>query len=154
MTEHPTPPHTPDLAELSAYLDRELDADRQQGVAAHLAGCPACTASLARLRALAADFRALPAERLGFDLAGVIEGRLATAPRSVTADRRRDWWLHWPVVMGAAASIAVGVSLGSALIAGGAATVPRIAAMRVFDTMPPGNLCIGLNSCYVKESLK
>jgi hypothetical protein len=27
-------------------------------------------------------------------------------------------------------------------------------AMRVFDTMPPGNLCIGLESCYVKGSLK
>lgn len=149
MTEH-----APDLAELSAYLDGELDANARQHVVDHLAACPRCAASLARLQGLAADFRALPEASLGVDLAGVIEGRLATAPRRPSESRGRDWWLHLPVAIGAAASIAAGVFMGSALVTGGGATAPRVTAMRVFDPMPPGNLCVGLESCYVKGSLK
>lgn len=157
MTEHSTPTHAPDLPQLSAYLDDELDAGEQRRLAAHLAACPACAARLAELRALSADFRALPEESLGFDLAGVIEGRLAASPRPLAARRGQGWrtrYTRWPVAVGAAASIAVGVFMGSALVAGGATTAPRIAALRVFDTMPPGNLCIGLDSCYTKGSLQ
>jgi anti-sigma factor RsiW len=146
--------HAPDLPELSAYLDGELDAGGRLRVAAHLATCPGCAARLAELQALSAGFRALPEEKLGFDLAGVIEGRLAHAPRPTAARGRRDWWAGLPVAVGAAASIAAGVFMGSTLVAGGAATAPRMAAMRVFDTMPPGNLCIGLESCYAKGSIK
>lgn len=153
MTEQPTNMHTPDLAELSAYLDGELDAGGRQRVAAHLAACRACSAHFAELQALSAGFRALPSETLGFDMAGVIEGRLAHAPRK-PATRRRDWWSGLPIAVGAAASITAGVLMGSTLVAGGAATTPRMAAMHVFDTMPPGNLCIGLESCYVKGSVK
>ncbi len=154
MNEPPKPMHAPDLPELSAYLDHELDAGERRRVAAHLATCPACTAYLARLEALASGFRALPEETLGFDLAGVIEGRLAAAPRRPARKPRRDWQLGWPLAVGAAASIAAGVFMGSALIVGGAATAPRVAALSVFDAMPPGNLCIGLESCYVKGSVK
>ncbi len=154
MTEQPTPMHAPDLPGLSAYLDHELDDGERRRVAAHLATCPACTAYLAKLQALASDLRTLPEASLGFDLAGVIEGRLAAAPRRPATRRRHDWRLGWPLAVGATASIAVGVFMGSTLVAGGAATAPRIAALRVFDTMPPGNLCIGLESCYVKGSLK
>jgi len=154
MNEQPIAMHAPDLPELSAYLDGELDAGGRQRVAAHLATCPDCAAHLVELQALSADFQALPDEKLGFDLAGVIEGRLAHAPRKPAAHRRRDWWSGLPVAVGAAASIAAGVFMGSTLVAGGAVTAPRMAAMRVFDTMPPGNLCIGLESCYVKGSVK
>lgn len=151
MTEH-----TPDLPELSAYLDGELDAHARQRVVEHLAACPRCTASLARLQGLAADCRALPAASLGFDLAGVIEGRLATAPRRPSANREHGWWLRLPVAVGAAASLAAGVLMGSALVTGGGAgaATPSLAAMRVFDPIPPGNLCLGLESCYVKGNLQ
>jgi anti-sigma factor RsiW len=154
MIERPTPKHAPDLPGLSAYLDGELDAAEAQRIAAHLAACPDCAAHLAELQALSAAFRALPEETLGFDLAGVIEGRRAHAPRPTAARRRRDWWAGLPVAVGAAASIAAGVFMGSTLVAGGAATAPRMAALHVFDTMPPGNLCIGLESCYAKGSIK
>ncbi|MDP1735727.1 MAG: zf-HC2 domain-containing protein [Sulfuritalea sp.] len=154
MNEQPSAMHAPDLPELSAYLDRELDADGRQRVAAHLAACPVCAARFAELQALSAGFRALPVEALGFDLAGVVEGRLAAAPRAPAARQRRDWWAGLPVAMGAAASIAAGVFMGSALVTGGVATAPRMAALRVFDTMPPGNLCIGLESCYAKGNVK
>lgn len=154
MNEQPTAMHAPDLPELSAYLDGELDAGEGRRVAAHLSACATCAAYLVDLQALSAGFKALPEDTLGFDLAGVIEGRLANASRPPVARRRRDWWLRLPVAVGAAASIAAGVFMGSALVAGGAATAPRMAALRVFDAMPPGNLCIGLESCYAKGNVK
>lgn len=153
MNEPRNPKHLPDLTALSAYLDGELDADETRSVAVHLAACPACAARVAELQALSAGFRALPEESLGYDLAGVIEGRLADTRRP-PAKPRRVGWMGWPLAVGAAASIAAGVFMGSTLVAGGAATAPRVDALRVFDTMPPGNLCIGLDSCYVKGSLK
>lgn len=152
-TERTTPAHLPDLPQLSAYLDGELDARARQRVAAHLATCPACSAQLERLQALSADFQALPAESLGFDLAGVIEGRLAAAPRPRAKPRRLGSLGWWPLAAGAALSITVGTFMGSALVPASALTTPRLATMRVFDTMPPGNLCIGFESCYVKANV-
>lgn len=154
MSDPATPRHEPDLAALSAYLDDELDADERQRLAGHLADCPLCSARLAKLRWLAAQLRSLPEARLGFDLAGVIEGRLAAAPRTPVEKGRRRWLGHWPLAVGAAASLAIGISMGSALVAGGAVSAPPMAALRVFDTLPPGSLCIGLDSCYAKGSLQ
>lgn len=153
MPEQPKPKHVPDLAALSAYLDGELDANETRTVAVHLAACPACAARVAELQALSAGFRALPEESLGFDLAGVVEGRLADTRRP-PAQPRRVGWMGWPLAAGAAASIVAGVVMGSMLVAGGAATAPRMAALSVFDTIPPGNLCIGLDSCYAKGNPK
>ncbi len=154
MNEQPTAMHAPDLPELSAYLDGELDAGERRRIAAHLSACATCAAYFAKLQALSSGFKALPEDKLGFDLAGVIEGHLANAPRPPAARRRRDWWLGLPVAVGAAASIAAGVLMGSTLVAGGAAMAPRMAALRVFDAMPPGSLCIGHESCYVAGSVK
>lgn len=154
MTENPKTLHAPDLEQLSAYLDGELDPGAQRRVAAHLATCPLCAARFGELRGLVADIRALPTDSLGVDLAGVIAGRIAAAPRPAAPVRRHGWLGHWPVALGAAASIAVGVSMGSALVAGGAVSTPRVTALHVFDALPPGSLCIGLDSCYVKGSVK
>lgn len=154
MAENSKTLHAPDLDQLSAYLDRELDPGEQRRVAAHLATCPLCTAQLGELQELAVGLRALPTESLGVDLAGVIEGRIAAAPRLAMPGRRRGWLGRWPVALGAAASIAVGVFMGSALVAGGAVSTPRVTALHVFDALPPGSLCIGLDSCYVKGSVK
>lgn len=71
--------HRPDMIELSAHLDGELDPARQRGVATHLAACPACAAQLDALRMLAADFARLPGETLGFDLAAIDAERAAIA---------------------------------------------------------------------------
>jgi anti-sigma factor RsiW len=151
-TEHTTPGHRPDLPQLSAYLDSELDARARQGVAAHLAACPVCTAELQRLQALSASFKALPEETLGFDLAGVIEGRLSSARRPPARQHRFGSLGWWPVAAGAALSITVGTFMGSALVPATAVTSPRLATMRVFDAMPPGNLCIGPASCYMMKA--
>ncbi|MFN4352153.1 MAG: anti-sigma factor family protein [Hylemonella sp.] len=152
MTDRPPSAHLPDLPELSAYLDGELDARARQRMASHLAACPACSTELQRLQALSASFKALPEEALGFDLAGVIEGRLSSAPRPSATRRRLGSPGWWPVAAGAALSITIGTFMGSALIPATAVTSPRLATMRVFDAMPPGNLCIGPASCYVKAN--
>lgn len=150
MIEHTPRRHAPDLVQLSAYLDSELDAQTRQQVAAHLAACPLCAARLGELQALSARFKTLPEERLGFDLAGVIEGRLAALPRPRGARQRPAPPGWWPVAIGAALSLTFGTFMGTMLVGAGAATAPPMAAMRVFDALPPGNLCIGLDSCYAK----
>lgn len=145
--------HEPDLIALSAYLDGELDSDERRRLDAHLAICAQCKARLAALQMLAADFERLPQEKLGFDLAGVIEGRRAAAPRPYDKPHAARWWGLLPVSLGAAASLALGIGMGSALF-GGAAVMPRVAAMSVFDTLPPGGLCLGPESCYSKGTRK
>ncbi|MCF8200116.1 MAG: zf-HC2 domain-containing protein [Sulfuritalea sp.] len=152
MTEPPSK-HSPDMQQLSAYLDGELDSSTRHNLADHLDTCPLCASQLARLQTLTADFGNLPQETLGFDLAGVIEGRLAAAPRPPEKKRPARWWGLLPVSIGAAASIAVGVGMGSALL-GGAAAMPRVTAMSVFDTLPPGGLCLGPDSCYSNGARK
>lgn len=145
--------HEPDMTALSAYLDGELGGSERRQMDAHLAACAQCTARLTALQTLAADFDRLPQEKLGFDLAGVIEGRLAAAPRSQGKPPAARWWGLLPLSLGAAASLALGVGMGSALF-GGAAAMPRMAAMSVFDTLPPGGLCLGPESCYSKGARK
>ncbi|HET9847913.1 MAG TPA: zf-HC2 domain-containing protein [Candidatus Dormibacteraeota bacterium] len=78
----PSESHTPiepTLAELSAYLDHELDAGAQARVAEHVAGCNRCKARLDGLRQTAYAIRGLPME---------------TPPRSFTVPQRsprRSW---------------------------------------------------------------
>ena len=155
MPEQTGPGHAPDLTELSAYLDGELAAAQRRQLAAHLAVCATCAKQLAQFQALSGDFKALPDAVLGFDLAGVIAGRIAAAPRPPGTRPRLGWHVRWPVAIGAAASVAVGIFLGSLLVAGGdAAVAPPMAALSVVDTLPPGSLCIGLESCYAKGGVK
>ena len=143
----PLTKHVPDMLLLSTYLDGELESAAHQELADHLTKCPLCASQLAALQSLAADFGNLPQETLGFDLAGVIEGRLAAVRSPQEKKGPARWWRLLPVSIGAAASLAVGIGMGSVLL-GGAATMPRVTAMSVFDTLPPGGLCIGPDSCY------
>jgi anti-sigma factor RsiW len=149
----PLAAHADDIT-LSAHLDGELDAAERRQVQAHLAACGRCAARHAALQALVADFTRLPQESLGCDLAGVIEARLATeAPRGLRTRTARGWG-RLPLAFGAsaaaAASVAIGIAMGAALFGSGMAT-PRLTAMSVFDAIPPGGLCVGLDACYAKN---
>lgn len=148
--------HCPRTIELSAWLDRELADAARARLEVHLAGCPACSAMLDELRQLRTELRALPGETLGFDLSELIRGRLeAERPRPVAAARRWPGWRRlFPIGAGAAAALSLGLFMGLALTAGsGAAFVPRIAAMAVFDPVAPGGLCIGLDACYAPRGM-
>lgn len=145
--------HVPD-EELSAYLDAELDAAARDRAESHLAICPHCVARLADFAALSADFARLPGESLGYDLAGVIAGRIAATPPRRPQRRAPGWQGLWPLGLGAAASVALGIVMGVALLPGGGATLSRPAMLSVFDPIPPGSLCPGPESCYARGALR
>ncbi|GAB1394561.1 hypothetical protein MASR1M60_27250 [Rhodocyclaceae bacterium] len=149
-----TAPHEIHVSDddLSAYFDAALDAAAHHRVTAHLAACPCCTTRLAAFAALSADFARLPREQLGCDLAGVVAGRLAAAALPRPRTPVPGWRGLLPLGFGAAASVALGIAMGAALIGGGAA-LPRMTAMSVFDPIPPGSLCPGPESCYARGTL-
>lgn len=145
MTD-PHETHASDI-DLSAYLDAELPAPARHRIAAHLAACPRCTRRLADFTSLSADFARLPEESLGFDLAGVIAGRIPAPVQSHRRTSAPGWRGLLPLGVGASASIALGIAIGAVLFSGGAA-LSSVTAMSVFDPIPPGGLCLGLDSCY------
>jgi anti-sigma factor RsiW len=136
---------------LSAYLDAELASAERRRVADHLAACPRCAARLADFAALSADFARLPRESLGCDLAGVVAGRLAAAAPPRQRTPAPGWRGLLPLGLGAAASVALGIAMGAVLFGGGGAALPRVTAMSVFDAIPPGGLCLGLDACYARN---
>ena len=90
---------------LEEYLRRELEPDRARAVEAHLEGCPACRAILAREEAVATLVRALP--RLPAPPALVRQLRTLGAPRRGIAS-----WLGRPWVAAAIAAVVVAAVLG------------------------------------------
>lgn len=141
--------HATDI-DLSAYLDAELSAPAYHWITAHLAVCPHCSSRLTAFASLSADFAQLPKESLGFDLAGVITGRLPASVPYHQPTPMPGWYRLLPVGIGASASFALGLTIGVLLFGGGAA-LPSVTAMSVFDPIPPGGLCLGLDSCYAKS---
>lgn len=145
--------HATDI-DLSAYHDAELPAPSRLRIAAHIAACPLCTKRLADFAALSADFAQLPKESLGFDLASVIAGQLPAPARSYRQTAGPGWLGLLPAGIGATVSIALGIAMGGVLFGGGAALPRETSAMSVFDSIPPGGLCLGLDSCYAEYSTK
>ena len=105
---------------IGAYLDQELDADTRRAVAAHLGGCPACSA-------MADDFRRLserlaiggrePApERLVTEVRALLAAaapETAASPRLAAASRRLSQrWLR----QAAALVLACGVTAAAAVV--------------------------------------
>jgi anti-sigma factor RsiW len=131
---------------LSALVDGALAGPERAAIEAHAAACPVCGASLARLSDLRASFAALPAPRVGFDLAPAIADRIRAAgrPRQARPARpRQRWWQALPAAVGAAAALSAGAFLGSFLVAGGGVVASRSAIeMSAFGTVPPGGICL------------
>ena len=133
--------------DLSAYLDGELPPRVRSRIERHEASCAACSALLADLRGLRSEFRALPDERLGFDLAQVIRGRIEVLPPQRQAPRAPRWRSLLPVGVGAAASVSLGVALGLSLTAP-VVIAPAMNALEVFAPVAPGGLCPGTAPCW------
>jgi predicted anti-sigma-YlaC factor YlaD len=86
--------------QLNLYLDNELSTIESAAVKAHLAGCDACRAELASLRALFTALDALQSEALATDLTPAVL-------RGIAAERQRAVWrwrISWlvPALQGAA----------------------------------------------------
>lgn len=78
---------------LNAYLDAQVPADVSAGIERHLAGCPRCSAELARLRRLGELMDQAPAMPVPLGFASSVRARAAgrqavTAPSSSCAARR------------------------------------------------------------------
>jgi anti-sigma factor RsiW len=139
----------PRINGLSAYVDRALASGEQSELESHLSGCPICGAALAELDALRATFRALPEEKLAFDMGALILGRLPPQSRTARSKPRSPLRQLAPLSLGAAAALAAGIYLGSLLVgAAGVVAPPRVAGMALFDAVPPGALCAGDSACY------
>ncbi len=135
---------------LSAYADGELAGALRAGIEAHLQDCPGCTAALRELEALRGAFRALPPLAAGVDLAPVLWPRLErerAAGLWPRAGAYRGWRLA-PLSLAAAATVVIGVFLGTLLVHGPAPVggAPG-AAMALFDPVPPGGICLASRLC-------
>jgi anti-sigma factor RsiW len=143
-------------ADLSAYVDDELSRSERRKLESHLAGCAACRESLEEIQELRKTFQSLPPVAVGFDLAPLVQGRLAHGKRE------NRLWLAirrigsiWVIPIGATCTLLLGVFLGSILAnkLESATVVPGSQDMAMFDVMPPGGLCVGMKSCYSQVEL-
>jgi anti-sigma factor RsiW len=118
MTEHLDPDT------LSALLDGELETHLRPLAEAHLHGCARCQTRFAELRALGDALRALPR-------------RARRAPRA----RRL------PLALGAAASLLLGLLLGSTFTTPQRPDAFAPALLAVLGSAPPGGLCARPEFC-------
>ena len=108
----------PRTEELSALIDEELGAGDE--TAAHAKVCPVCGRMLKDLKELRVGLQPLaelPATRLV------------------------------PAGFAGAATLSAGVYLGALLMGGTAVGTAQPAMMAMFDAIPPGGVCVGLQSC-------
>ncbi|KAA0943190.1 MULTISPECIES: zf-HC2 domain-containing protein [unclassified Pseudomonas] len=142
MTEHL------DLATLSAYLDNELAPDEHTRAANHLPVCEQCSATLAELGALSRSLQALPCAALPDKLSERLHAQFAPAPG------RTRWQRRWMQIASAAASIMLGLLIGSALQEPPQARPAAASMLAVLGSAPPGALCARPELCYLKVNLK
>lgn len=86
--------------QLNLYLDNELSTVERAAVEAHLAGCDACCAELASLRALFTALDALQPDALAADLTPAVLRGVATERRRAAWRQRISWLV--PALQGAA----------------------------------------------------
>ena len=145
-------PACPRTEQLAALIDGELTNGTQVQITSHAAVCPLCGAMLRDLTELHAALRPFAAARVGFDLAPLVEQRLAASRRQWV--REPHWWQGWQLVpsgLAAAGVLTMGVYLGALLAGGAGVAVVRPVAMAVFDPIPPGGICVGSPSCYAQR---
>jgi anti-sigma factor RsiW len=103
----------PDVDELSAYADGELDAARGPEVREHVASCAECTGDLRALHLVVAELAALPSPTMPTDVAARLDQAIARERRVQPAagtdvlPRRRRSGPGWTT--GAAAAVAIGL---------------------------------------------
>jgi anti-sigma factor RsiW len=135
---------------LSAYIDGELSDIETGELELHLETCDLCQSMLGDLQHLQRNLRAMSPAAVGFDLTAILQRKLAAGEkRSRLAPR----WGVLPLSFAAALTVTFGILLGSVLANAPAWGNNAPQAMALFDPIPPGGLCIGLDSCYRKEKI-
>ncbi len=140
----------PRTEELSALIDEELGGERRGEIAAHAKVCPVCGKMLRELKVLEAALQPLAELPATPDLLPLIEQRLSAVspPARPKADRKS--WFGWQVVpagLAAVGMLSAGLYLGALLVGGTAVSAAQPAMMAMFDAIPPGGVCVGLQSC-------
>jgi hypothetical protein len=101
--------------DLSAFLDGELDPEREAAVRAALARSPALAARLAELRAVDEGLRGTDAPPVPSDLRARLQARIEAGVRDVPpagrAPRRRRRWLSAPALAAAAVAAVLALML-------------------------------------------
>lgn len=142
MTEHP------DISQLSAHLDGELDSAETAQVSGHLLSCQACQQQYRWLRELSLDMEQLPVLMPDLDVTALL-GQLPQ--RQHPASVHGGWRRALPGAA-AAASLVLGLLIGAGLHAPAPAThEPAFAALAILDSTPPGALCRQPELCYLQE---
>ena len=134
---------------LSALIDGELAPASRDETVAHATVCPVCGSMLQELNELRLALKPLAELPASPDLAPLIEQRLSAAKPVAATKPRRKGWLGWqllPAGLAGAATLSAGVYLG-ALLAGGTGAAMQPAMMAMFDAIPPGGVCLGVQSC-------
>ena len=146
-------PDCPRTEQLSALIDDELPARAREKIESHAADCPLCGPMLGELAELRLAMRPLVEARPGIDLAPLVEARLAPRARRPQAKSDKPWWHVWPLLpsgLTAAGVLTAGVYLGALLAGGATVSATQLTTMAVFDPVPPGGICVGFHSCYVR----
>lgn len=138
----------PPTEELAALFDCE--SGRQQvRLQLHVDRCERCATLLAGFEALRRQLAPLQ-RTVDVDISEAVLLRLPRRAQAARNAGARPW--RWatvshlgPRVLGGAAALAAGVSLGLSLLAGGGSLSGQ--GMSVFNPEPVGTLCAGLPSC-------
>lgn len=146
MTDHP------DIAQLSAHLDEELDTATTARISAHLLGCRVCQQSYRDLRELSMDLRQLAAPHPALDVAALLERLPDRQPQQKRTHRR---WARLLPGAAAAASLVLGLVIGAGLQSPASdALEPAFSALAILDSTPPGALCRQPELCYLQGRLR
>ncbi|WP_185266467.1 anti-sigma factor family protein [Halopseudomonas xiamenensis] len=141
MTEHP------DITQLSAHLDNELSSADMAQTSSHLLSCPICQRQYRDLRELSQDMHQLPMLESGLDLPMLLR---QLPERQPVARRQRGRRALSGTA--AAASLLLGLFIGTALHSSVDIREPSFAALAILDNTPPGALCRQPELCYLQRS--
>src|SRR5688500_2799827 len=111
---------------LSEYLDGELEPPDRAALETHLAGCEACRADLADLRAVVSRARSVPDRAPSADLWPGVAARIGTAPRQALIRRRFAFTLPQLVAASLALIVASGGMVWVARMGGPSTDFPTV----------------------------
>ncbi len=125
-------------AELSAYLDSELNASERAALDSHLASCPACQATLSDLRHASAALATLPKVKAPAGLAAEIQSAIRAQSRgdigTFSPERKPYRWRWMPIVFSSLAALILLAVLAFVVVPAISRPVDREVALK---SVPP-----------------